>query len=99
MRIYYKIFFPLNNIELMVKNAKRYANEETLRVGNFASFAPMVCDKSVFDSFIEVEFEGRLYKAPVGYDQWLRSFYGEYMQLPPVEKRVSHHRYIAFEKV
>lgn len=99
LRTYFRAFYPLNCMELMVENAMRYACEETTRVGNFTSFAPMICDKNVFASFIEVEFEGRKFKAPVGYDQWLRSFYGEYMQLPPIEKQVSHHRYIAFEKV
>ena len=28
---------------------------------------------------------------PSGYDNYLRQYYGDYMQLPPKEKRVSHH--------
>jgi lipopolysaccharide cholinephosphotransferase len=28
---------------------------------------------------------------PSGYDNYLRQYYGDYMQLPPEEKRVSHH--------
>ncbi len=43
-------------------------------------------------------FEGKEYLAPVGYDQWLRGKYGDYMQLPPEEKRVSHHRFTAYYK-
>ena len=56
----------------------------------------MACEKSVFDSFIEHEFEGKQYKIPIGYDKWLRAFYGEYMQLPPIEKRVTHHSFKAY---
>ena len=29
--------------------------------------------------------------APVGYDTYLRGLYGDYMQLPPEDKRVSLH--------
>ena len=57
----------------------------------------MSCHKRVFDSFVDVEFEGHLYKAPAGYAEWLTCFYGDYMQLPPEEKRVSHHKFIAYK--
>lgn len=39
----------------------------------------------------EVTFEGMKVMAPVEYDKWLTQVYGDYMQLPPVEKRVGHH--------
>ena len=39
----------------------------------------------------EVEFEGLKVKAPKEYDKWLTHVYGDYMQLPPEEKRVGHH--------
>ena len=59
---------------------------------------PELFEKDVFSSFIKVPFEGREYNAPVGYDKWLNAFYGDYMQLPPEEKRVSHHMYKAYQK-
>ena len=55
-------------------------------------------DKAVFEHDIYQEFEGRKYRVPVGYDIWLRSIYGDYMQLPPVEHRVSHHIFDAWWK-
>ena len=36
-------------------------------------------------------FEGFACRKPVGWDPWLTMHYGDYMQLPPEEKRVSHH--------
>ena len=46
--------------------------------------------KEWFDKTVLVEFEGRKYAAPVQYDEYLKMQYGNYMQLPPEEKRISH---------
>ncbi len=48
--------------------------------------------KSLFSSVIEIPFEKKMFYAPVGYDEWLRIVFGDYMQLPPEEKRVCHSR-------
>lgn len=37
------------------------------------------------------EFEGIKTTIPIQFDQWLTQVYGDYMRLPPVEKRVAHH--------
>ena len=44
-----------------------------------------------YDSGVELEFEGVKVVAPKEYDAWLTQVYGDYMQFPPEEKRVSHH--------
>lgn len=49
-----------------------------------------------FASNVTVTFEGRDYSAPIGYDQFLHDIYNDYMQLPPEEKRNSHHHYKAY---
>ncbi|WIV18895.1 LicD family protein [Paenibacillus polygoni] len=51
-----------------------------------------------YDSVITLEFEGHLFYAPKGYDKTLSMIYGEYMKLPPVEKRQgnSHASFIKF---
>lgn len=39
----------------------------------------------------EVTFEGMTVMGPSQWENWLTQIYGAYMQLPPLEKRVSHH--------
>lgn len=38
-----------------------------------------------------LKFENIEVCAPIQYEKWLKQVYGDYMQLPPVEKRVTHH--------
>jgi len=57
-----------------------------------------IVDVDIFKETLPHEFEGRQYRIPIGYDKWLRSIYGDYMQLPPVEKRTTHHVYLAYWK-
>lgn len=92
-------FFPKDYfVKKMASNAQRFAHEDTARIGNFCGYARKTCPVSAFDSTVPMEFEGKTYQAPVGWDQWLTALYGDYMQLPPPEKRVTHHSYIAFWK-
>lgn len=46
-----------------------------------------------FKKYIDMDFEGRKLKAIAEYDAYLTKHYGDYMQLPPEEKQVSHHKY------
>lgn len=54
--------------------------------------------KEWFDKMIDVEFEGCLFKAPKEYDKILSRGYGNYMELPPENKRIAHHYYDAYQK-
>lgn len=50
----------------------------------------------VFSDTVEVEFEGRKFPAPVGYDTYLRSLYGDYPKDPPADKQKTHHSFRAY---
>lgn len=50
----------------------------------------------LFENYEEVEFGGVKCKIIKGYDEFLRMYYGDYMQLPPVEKQVPSHDYKAY---
>lgn len=45
-----------------------------------------------FENSIEVPFEDIKIKVPEDFDSYLTSLYGNYMQLPPIDKRVSDHK-------
>lgn len=46
--------------------------------------------KEWFSQTDELEFRGQRFKAPAGYDAYLRMKYGDYMQVPDVERREMH---------
>ena len=52
--------------------------------------------KAVYEDVIPLPFEGQPYPCPRQYDRILTGLFGDYMQLPPVEKRVSHHMYDSY---
>jgi lipopolysaccharide cholinephosphotransferase len=56
-----------------------------------------ILSAEAFDHPIEVEFEGCTFLAPVGYDAFLSSLYGNYMPEPPPEKRKTHHVFKAYK--
>lgn len=92
-----KAFFPPVKIDDMVMNAKYYVNEKTSRIGNFVGYVRFTCERELLNEFITVQFEDRFFKAPKKYDEWLKLLYGDYMQLPPLEKQVSHHSFKAYK--
>lgn len=48
------------------------------------------------DQIQEVKFEDRRYSIPTGYDYMLKKRYGNYMQLPPKDERMTSHAISAF---
>lgn len=49
--------------------------------------------KEMFGDGVFLMFEGVEYKVPELFDEYLTMLYGDYMKLPPVENRKSHHSY------
>ncbi len=51
---------------------------------------------SIIDNFVKISFEGELFDAPIGWDEYLTIIYGDYMKLPPIENQVTHHNFKAW---
>lgn len=63
-----------------------YGNQERVR-------------KDAFLRIEKIEFESDEFNIPFSYDEYLANIYGDYMVLPPVEKRVTRHDIKAYWKV
>ena len=48
--------------------------------------------KNSFDNLLDVDFEGHSVKVFSDYDDILRRQFGDYMEMPPEDQRVSHHK-------
>ena len=75
--------------------SQKYNKKSTGRVGQ-NSFTAYTRDKEVFSKdYFEKEdlldFCGVMHPTPYNTHKYLTHYYGDYMTLPPVEKRVSHH--------
>ena len=55
-----------------------------------------IFDRYILEEFIDIEFEGHIFKAFKNYDKYLKQIYGDYMILPPKEKRTTHHTFTAY---
>ncbi len=53
---------------------------------------------SVFCSYERISFENRTYMAVSDYDSYLSATFGNYMKLPPKEKQIKEHDFIAYWK-
>ena len=89
-----------DRLERMDKIARQYPFGTTPKAGLISVPYGIreIVDTSVFEQTTYHEFEGLLFRIPTGYDVWLKSIYGDYMQLPPEEKRIPHHVLDAYWK-
>ena len=104
------IILLLGKLFLFHKSMRHLAEQLDMSIDKVNSDSQYVCNlvmgngiNSVFtreaiNDSTDVEFEGKFYKTMRGYEEYLTKTYGNYMQLPPIEKRVSHHVFTAYWK-
>lgn len=94
---------PANKTVKLINNiTMHWKFEESKHVAGYIEMT-YDCNKEVndrcdFEQFIIGEFEGSKFHIPVGYDKYLRKLHGDYMKLPPVNKRVSIHSFNGYWK-
>lgn len=57
-----------------------------------------IMESEWFGKGAKLEFEGAFFNVPLKYDLVLKQLYGDYMQLPPKDKQVTHHDHVAYWK-
>lgn len=97
-RIPYKAFWSVmtNSVKLdadIDAELRRFDFEESGSVTSLAvcSKKPWCVNKEDFLKFVPVDFEGRCFPAMGCSDEFLTQFYGDYMVLPPIGQRRTHH--------
>lgn len=66
-------------------------------VGNvLCGYGEKECTHRASFELNKIFFEGKEYNSIIGYKEYLSNLYGDYMQLPPKEKQVLAHDYIAY---
>lgn len=71
--------------------AQKYKYAECDKVCCYMNIKPMAYDKEWFKDKVLLEFEDQHFFAPIGYDEWLKQIFGDYMKLPPVSQQIPHH--------
>lgn len=85
-------------IDQFEKMARHYSVEESRYVSCVIWETTRPLKKEWYDEITYLNFEGIRVKAPKGYHRILKQSYGDYMQLPPKDKRVPHHEYKLYKK-
>lgn len=84
----------------MARKISRHNNKSTV-VNNlvWCVYGESSCFPSaIMNKYTNVRFEGEDFMSIIDYDTYLTCQYGDYMKLPPIEKRVTHHDFVAFWK-
>ncbi len=84
-------------IKAYEKNAAKYADvpcKNVVILGSNYGYEIENIDSEAMAEVKTVPFEDGEYPIPVGYERYLRKVYGDYMQLPPVEKRTNKHKLV-----
>lgn len=91
------LFSHLGGIYFWLKRCDRIAGKKRkskmLGVPSGISYEKEVFEESIYKELITAEFCGYNVKIPAQYDKYLSNLYGDYMQIPPVEKREAHVAY------
>ena len=94
-----KLFGTERLFNKVIETAKTYPFDESDYIGVMMTNVHTTEERVVKEEYlpvVDVKFEGHTFPAPAGYDTYLRQLYGDYMQLPPEEKRVSHHKLVPY---
>lgn len=95
------IFSPLSFqflVKLLDKNALRYRNRQTNHKGVVVWGCGMreIMPADCYEKVIHAKFEDIECFLPQKYDVYLKSLFGDYMKLPPIEKRITHHHNMVY---
>lgn len=96
----YRVLAKFIRRSLLLKNAQKCQTKFNKMLSSYYySQGPEPCGKWLipriaFEVYETMVFENIVFTIPKEYDVYLKSVYGDYMELPPVEERDNHHNII-----
>ncbi|HHW91057.1 MAG TPA: LicD family protein [Clostridiales bacterium] len=78
--------------KIVKKNSFQESSYVAMCVGQYR--LGEILPKEVYGTPVKLKFRDRYFNAPQDYDRYLSSIYGDYMRLPPEEKRISGHNFV-----
>ncbi len=98
-KVYFYLFRTLF-LTRIDKRCRRYRYEDSDFCGVAFGFYGKneIMEKEYFDGYELRVFEGCHFRIPKRYDDYLKTMYGEYMKLPPLDKQKTHHSFDAYWK-
>lgn len=99
-----KVFFsciPYSLIQISIHKlatSSRMTEDSDVMLRTMVVYGRKRAKMDIFKEDKYVPFEGYSFPVPVGADELLRLFYGDYMKLPPEEQRVAKHGFTAYWK-
>jgi lipopolysaccharide cholinephosphotransferase len=90
----HKLIKKINKIAGIYKNRKTKFMVDAI----WGSRPDLVYDSNWFDGSVPIQFEEGMFFAPSNSDALLKKIFGDYMKLPPEEKRRSEHMYSCWRK-
>lgn len=90
--------YRLNSLETSIRTKENKGNSNVTYGDRYVLPPNRLKDKmlmpmNIFNSYNQIEFENKTFKSIVEMNKYLKTIYGDYMKLPPKEKRVSLHDY------
>jgi lipopolysaccharide cholinephosphotransferase len=82
------------------KRMTRYPIHESAFITELVSglhYLKLKYPKDIFKSVVYMKFENELLPVPVGYDRYMAMAFGDYMQLPPKDKRYPKHNTVYYD--
>lgn len=101
IKIFYFFISKRTHSRIVSWYAQIYNSKNTNRIFENIQgiFQKQPFDKSDFQETILHKFEDREFCVMKDYDHCLKCGFGDYMELPPIEKRVTHHSFKAYWKI
>lgn len=99
-RVFARIMGSKRIIKMIENISQKYdynKSEYVCRIRNSANGFTGILHKKDFDEPILKRFEDREFYVPKNYDKLLTNFYGDYMKLPPEDRRHSSHNGICYK--